>query len=260
MQCRGFLLVLAVAAMRRAAVVAGSTDAEAAAAEHSSSAVPCGLSYSQAAALARRTWDDLLLILADRVELLAFEDSVLQYVKHPSLRRTLRPLHLVEGTEVSGLRAGDITLLDVNDTEPAVYFNVKLKPLKIRGALRVGDNSHLIRALLVDTEFRFRAVVDYGDMPAPGLLAGRRGRGVAATRYGLARAGHVTHLQVANGDRTETGFGQELEALLAGAAVTTVWFELQRAASVHANWERERPRPLQWEPTQAPQSWGVSGI
>lgn len=51
--------------------------------------------------------------------------------QHASLRRTLRPLHLVEGTEVSGLRNGEVTLLGVNDTDPAVYFNVKLKPLKV---------------------------------------------------------------------------------------------------------------------------------
>lgn len=55
---------------------------------------------------------------------------------------------------------------------------------------------------------------------------------------------------MANGDRTETAFGQEVEALLAGAAVTSVWHEMQRAASVHINWERERPKPLHWVPTQ----------
>ncbi|KAK3928386.1 hypothetical protein KUF71_016633, partial [Frankliniella fusca] len=205
------------------------------------SGTACALSFSQALALAHKTWDDLLLILGDRVELLAFEDTVMQQFQHASLRRTLRPLHLVEGTEVSGLRAGDLTLIDVNDTEPAVYFNVKLKPLKIRGALRTGDNTHLLRAFLVDMTFRFRTVVDGRAL----LNSNSTVRHVAATRYGLARAGHV-----ANGDRTETAFGQEVEALLAGAAVTTVWHELQRAASVHINWQRERPRPLQWEPTQ----------
>lgn len=40
----------------------------------------CGLSYSQALALANRAWEDLLLILGDRVELLPFEDTVMQYV------------------------------------------------------------------------------------------------------------------------------------------------------------------------------------
>ncbi|KAE8742898.1 hypothetical protein FOCC_FOCC011516 [Frankliniella occidentalis] len=107
----------------------------------------CALSFSQALALAHKAWDDLLLILGDRVELLAFEDTVMQ--------------------------------------------------------------------------------------------------------------------QVANGDRTETAFGQEVEALLAGAAVTSAWHELQRAASVHVNWERERPRPLQWEPTQRYldwMKWAASGL
>lgn len=56
--------------------------------------------------------------------------SVVQF-KHASLRRTLRPLHLVEGTEVTGLRNGEVTLMGVNDTEPAIYFTVKLKPLKV---------------------------------------------------------------------------------------------------------------------------------
>ncbi|XP_052131715.1 uncharacterized protein LOC127751749 [Frankliniella occidentalis] len=102
--------------------------------------------------------------------------------------------------------------------------------------------------------YRFRTVVDGRDLL--GKNDNSSVRNVAATRYGLVRAGHVTHLQVANGDRTETAFGQEVEALLAGAAVTSAWHELQRAASVHVNWERERPRPLQWEPTQAPRSWG----
>lgn len=73
--------------------------------------------------------------------------------------------------------------------------------VQIRGALRSGDNMHLLRAFLVDMTFRFRTVVDGRDaagatLGLEGNVTQEQGHGVSATRYGLARAGHVSHLQV----------------------------------------------------------------